>query len=163
MSEDWKSKYDWLGRFSEGLASVQLNGQYGFIDNEGNVVIPLKYDYAWSFDEGLARVQLKRKWGYVDNEGSVVIPLMYDTAGPFYEGLAAVQRKRYVDTQGNEYWRVKRHHQWCWINSDGDVFGIGNNPEPQVKLKKKSGFVDQQGHEYWDMNADEDRWQMGNR
>ena len=129
MPEDWESQYDWVGRFSEGLAAVQL----------------------------------KRKWGFVDRQGNVVIPIEYDSVEPWDDGLAVVQRKRYVDTQGNEYWRVKRHHQWCWINSDGDVFGIGNNPEPQVKLKKKSGFVDQQGHEYWDMNEDEARWQMENR
>lgn len=36
--------YDYVDCLIEGLATVRQNGKYGFIDKEGNVVIPLQYD-----------------------------------------------------------------------------------------------------------------------
>jgi hypothetical protein len=52
------------------LASVKLNGKYGFIDKTGQEIIPLKYDEAWSFHEGLGGVKLDGKSGYVDKRGN---------------------------------------------------------------------------------------------
>ncbi|MDR2409638.1 MAG: WG repeat-containing protein [Bacteroidales bacterium] len=49
-----QNKYDYVGDFSEGLAYVELNGKYGYIDKTGTEVIPLKYDDAWGFSEGLS-------------------------------------------------------------------------------------------------------------
>ncbi|MBK8352585.1 MAG: WG repeat-containing protein [Saprospirales bacterium] len=41
--------------FSEGLAAVELNGKWGFIDENGNRVIPsFKFDEVNSFSNGLA-------------------------------------------------------------------------------------------------------------
>jgi translation initiation factor 6 (eIF-6) len=53
-------------QFREGLAGVEINGKYGFIDTKGNLVIPPVYDDAWHFSEGLARVEINGKWGYID-------------------------------------------------------------------------------------------------
>ena len=36
------------GSFSEGLAWVKKDGNFGFIDKNGNTKIPLIYDYAES-------------------------------------------------------------------------------------------------------------------
>jgi hypothetical protein len=38
------AKYTQVGDFSEGLAAMELNGKYGFIDESGAEVIPLIYD-----------------------------------------------------------------------------------------------------------------------
>jgi hypothetical protein len=48
------------------LTCVGLIGKYGFIDNTGKEVIPLKYDKVEDFCEGLAHVQLNGKWGYIE-------------------------------------------------------------------------------------------------
>ena len=48
-----------------GLACVHLNGKCGFIDKEGNEIIPCEYDYADDFKDNLARVKLKGKWGII--------------------------------------------------------------------------------------------------
>jgi hypothetical protein len=58
--------YDEIGPFSEGLAPVEVNGKWGFIDTKGNMVIPAVYDSAGSFSEGLAQVKVNGKWGYID-------------------------------------------------------------------------------------------------
>lgn len=89
--------YDGLGRvmFSEGLAVVSIEEssgrKYGFIDEKGNEVIPLKYDLAYPFKDGLAIVKLDGKWGYIDKSGNEIIPPKYDRAYSFSEGLAAVE------------------------------------------------------------------------
>ena len=43
---------------------------YGFVDQQGEVVIPLKYDEAGEFHKGLVKVELKGKWGYIDKNGN---------------------------------------------------------------------------------------------
>lgn len=55
-SEPIAPQYDDAASFSEGLAAVKKNGQWGYIDTDGKVVIPFQYDIAAPFSEGLALV-----------------------------------------------------------------------------------------------------------
>ena len=71
-SSNMESMYDWVGDFSEGLATVKLNDKYGYIDKTGREVIPCKYDDAWNFSEGFAKVALNGKYGYIDETGKEV-------------------------------------------------------------------------------------------
>jgi hypothetical protein len=101
-------KYDLEGEFHEGRASVRLDGKFGFVDEEGNEVIPLKYDGVGNFREGRAAVNLNRKWGFVDLQGNEVIPLKYDYAGSFFYGKAAIRIgdcSGEVALNGKEYFR----------------------------------------------------------
>ena len=61
--------YNDIDDFSEGLAKVELNGKYGFIDKTGREVIPCKYDFAYGFSDGLASIELNGKWGCIDKYG----------------------------------------------------------------------------------------------
>ena len=83
-------KYDNALNFSEGLAAVELNGKWGFINKSGKEMIPLKYDSIRSFSEGFAAVKLSDKWGYINKSGKEVIPLKYDYVENFSKGLAEV-------------------------------------------------------------------------
>lgn len=102
--------YDDIDCLSDGLARIERDGKYGFIDNTGQVVIPPKYDLAWDFSEGLARVSQNGKAGFIDNTGKVVIPLKYDKADSFYNGVAGVLDRStgeafYINRQGERlYW-----------------------------------------------------------
>lgn len=66
--------YDEVYIFQEGLALVQQNGKYGYIDRTGTLIIPTQYDYAGAFSEGLAPVKQKGKWGYIDRNGTWRLP-----------------------------------------------------------------------------------------
>ncbi len=102
--------------FSEGLVALwgsEGHGdRYGYIDRDGNEVIPFEYDYAAPFSEGLAYVSkgasvwyetnADGKFGYIDKAGRVVVQLQYDCdyAGHgtlydwfFVDGYAPVSRK----------------------------------------------------------------------
>ena len=76
--------YDYIDCLLDGLASVKRYGKYGFIDQTGKVVIPLKYDDALYFNEGLASVKRNGKWGFIDKDGKVMIPLKYDDAYHYF-------------------------------------------------------------------------------
>jgi hypothetical protein len=89
---DWKSniiagEFVDAENFKEGLAAVSQSDNeliteweewdpsmknYGFIDRNGEEVIPFRYDMAESFNGGLALVQLNGKIGYIDRKGNWV-------------------------------------------------------------------------------------------
>ncbi|HYX30966.1 MAG TPA: WG repeat-containing protein [Pyrinomonadaceae bacterium] len=71
------------------LFAVAKDGQYGFIDRTGKIVIPLQFDSASPFSEGLALVTLKDKKFFIDTTG-VMFEAKFDIIKEFSEGLAAV-------------------------------------------------------------------------
>ena len=66
------AKFDGAWYFREGLANVQINDKWGFIDKTGTVVIPAKFDSALGFYEGKAYVKLNGSWFYIDRNGNEV-------------------------------------------------------------------------------------------
>ena len=137
-----KRGYDYVCEYSEGLASVEINGKRGFIDKSGTKVIPCKYDEAWYFSEGLAEVKLNGKYGFVDKSGTEVIPCKYDNTIAFREGLA----------------RVKLNGKFGFIDKSGslvipckyDVANSFDNGRSLVFLNGKRGYVNKSGVETWD-------------
>lgn len=82
--------YDYIDNFSEGLAAVQKDWKYGYINTKGEVVIPLIYDGAEEFCEGLASVRQDVKHGYINKSGELVVPCIYEDARAFSENKALV-------------------------------------------------------------------------
>ena len=60
---------------------------YGFVNNQGKVVIPLKFDYAEGFVNGLSSVSLDYSWGLIDIEGRMIIPNQYEYVSGLSDGL----------------------------------------------------------------------------
>lgn len=100
--------------FVDNLVCVRniTTKKYGYIDSNGNVVIPCIYRHAYDFSMGLAAVSIEEdkeeKWGYIDNKGNIIIPLeYYDVSHYFNEsGLAIVKEwygddGKYIDLNGN--------------------------------------------------------------
>jgi hypothetical protein len=77
---------------------------YGYVDQGGNLVIPLRYLDARPFQEGLAAVRTAEGWGFIDRNGEWIIPPRFGDAGSFAGGRAAVQEQGgyvgYIDTTG---------------------------------------------------------------
>ena len=147
--------------FNEGLAAVDLNGKWRFIDKTGKEVIPLKYDLAYSFSEGLANVLLNGKYGFIDKTGKEVIPLKYDDASSFSEGLAKVNigakwisfkkeggKWGYIDKTGKEVIPLK-------YDDASDFYDV----LAKVKLNNKWGYIDKTGKEVIPLKYD-DAWRF---
>jgi hypothetical protein len=87
--------------FSDGLAAVavtsQGGGKWGFINETGRVVVPLRYDVVTPFYAGFAKVgrflghDRRIKWGLVEKLGpQVTSHLNYDDVKILGDGFAAV-------------------------------------------------------------------------
>ena len=90
-----------------------LHGKYGFINCNGEEVIPLIYDYAGTFNNGYARVGINGnyyvRYGFIDNHGKCVVECKYFDAGTMVNGRAYVARiikgkptYGFVDVHGEE-------------------------------------------------------------
>ena len=55
--------------FSSGLAAVKNNGKWGFVDEQGEIVIPCEYSKVISFKEQLAAVKQKNIWKTIKING----------------------------------------------------------------------------------------------
>ena len=131
--------YDNVGSLCEGLAAVELNDKWGFVDKAGEEVISLKYDHVDSFREGLAIVKLNGKYGYIDKTGKDVTPLKYDYVDSFREGLAKVNlngKCSFIDKTGKEVIPLKY-----------DIASDFNEGLAWVELNGKWGFIDKTGKE----------------
>lgn len=66
------SSYSNVGPFSESLAAVSKDDKWGYINQRGELVIPLQFDRAFDFMDGLAMVSTDEGWVYIDKSGKVV-------------------------------------------------------------------------------------------
>lgn len=103
-------EYDEVSFFSEGLAAVCKDGEWGYIDSEGRIIFPLVLETAGDFMEGLAAVELSDGTkGFMDKSGEIVLRsndgYSFDWRIPpsFSEGLVPVVRQDkwgYADREG---------------------------------------------------------------
>src|SRR5690606_21793504 len=92
-------------RYRPNSPVKKINRKYGFIDKNGQEIVPLKYDEAMSFSEGMAKVRVQDKWGFVDQTGREVISPKYESVGSFSDGLARIYdypKYIYIDKSGRE-------------------------------------------------------------
>lgn len=72
-------KYEYLDLFSEeGLARFCDHGRWGFVNTNGEEVIPAQYKEANNFSEGMAAVKVEEKWGFIDTSGDMVIKPQFE-------------------------------------------------------------------------------------
>ncbi|MCS6832507.1 MAG: WG repeat-containing protein, partial [Flammeovirgaceae bacterium] len=97
------TKYEYLkiGEFSEALAyALTKDLRYGYLNEQGEMVIAPAYTDAQSFSNGLAAVKAKGKWGFIDKTGNLVIKHQFNEVMPFTEDLAVVEKTKIIDKKG---------------------------------------------------------------
>ena len=100
--------------FHDGLALVEVDQHYGYINEAGEMAIEPIFTEAYPFIDGIARVQVYLEdwgsvYGYINTEGEYVIEPQFRNAQDFSDGLAYVSYsslddsldKAYIDTSGN--------------------------------------------------------------
>ncbi len=96
-------KYEEIADFQDGLAKIEANKKYGFVNTVGKEIVPPIYEYASSFYEGLAYVELNNKYGFIDKAGKIVIPIQFEFVGEFQGGVAQVTKdgkSYFIDKMG---------------------------------------------------------------
>ena len=103
-------QYDEAAPFSEGLAGVgRREGTnrvlYGFIDSDGEEILPLEYDGFVSCVNGSGAVLDENGlWAYVDDAGQLLTDFRFDAVSTFAEDTARVRmggRRTVVDRSGD--------------------------------------------------------------
>lgn len=167
--------------FSEGLAEVSLgNGAgFGFVDVNGEMVIPAKFGETEPFSEGLAAVcpqtlmsgepNYWENWGYIDKSGKFVIPAKYEACKPFREGLAAVKSRGkwgYIDKTGREV--IPPQFGWAGYFYDGMAFVQEKNAERSMSTwvidkagKKQEKKLNMKGNGLYYVYRDDPRLYTG--
>lgn len=81
------------GAFCNRIAVQGTNGQFGFIDFEGHVVIPFRYEDVGNFsgeEDGfefpITYAKQEGSYGLIDAQGEVVLPFEYDYLSYLIEG-----------------------------------------------------------------------------
>ena len=126
-------------QFKNQLAKVcNFERKYGFIDQKGEVKIPLIYEDAKNFHEGLCAVKDSTKWGFVNMENQMVIGNSFDAVKDFTDGVAVVKKEGktfLINKQGKKVsddfdkilsisksiFKVKKGKKYGLINGAGKV------------------------------------------
>ena len=134
-------KYDFIGNFYKGYATVNLNNKWNLVDTQGKLFSPNQwFDDIGDFYDGYVRIKLNNKWNFIDTQGKLVSPNQwFDGVGRFTNGYAPVRlnnKYNLIDTQG----KLVSPNQWF----DGvDYF---SNGYASVILNNKYNFIDIQGN-----------------
>jgi len=151
--------YEYSFYFSEGLSAAKVPyNLFGYINKNGEDILPAIYLVATHFKDGLAGVgfkeelpvgyngnyaaskkQYKITYGYIDKFGTLVIPAKFDGCNPFSEGLAG----------------VKNGKKWGYINKegmriiDGKYTSVNDfkNGIAKVIIDKFEGYINTKGEE----------------
>lgn len=97
--------YSHISCTDEGFIGVSdFKKKFGYLDENGNTLIPFQYDQVTKFSEGLAAVCINKKWGYINTQNEIIIPFIFDRAYPFKNKRATVEiksKRGIIDTDGN--------------------------------------------------------------
>ena len=163
--------FDYVGDFSRGLALVELNGKWNYIDTDGKLLSEKWFDYVGYFSEGFANVQLNGKLNFIDTEGKLRSNQWFDYVDDFIEGVARVKingKYNFIDTEGKllseqcfdyvgdfseGFDRVRLNGKWNFIDTEGkllsdqwfDYVDYFSEGFAQVYLNDKSNFIDTKG------------------
>lgn len=70
--------FDKIGTLIEGYSIVSINGNLGFIDSKGKLIIkPFPFESLIPFHNGLSPAKIKGKWGFIDITGKFVLAPIY--------------------------------------------------------------------------------------
>ena len=82
----------WAGHLFEGLACVEDEAGFGYVDADNRPVIPAQYLWAGDFHEGRAEVETPTGMWLIDRQGRYVIPPEYEIVE--YDPAKSVSRVR---------------------------------------------------------------------
>jgi len=181
--ERLRNEYLAVCDMSDGLIRVvSESSRHGFVDANGNVVIPLNYRGAGDFSEGYARIiGDDGKYGTIDKQGEVVITPKYDYMGSFENSVAIIDlddKHGLVDYYGNEViapiyddridfgdadvLKIRKNNKWGIIDKAGneiipliyDYFANFNEGIALVRKDNKYGFINVEGQPIIELKYD---------
>lgn len=131
--------YETVGDYYNGLALVKKDNKYGYVDRNGEEIIPVQYDTANDFIKKYAKVEKDEKWGYIDVNGNIIIPIEYEYCGDVSYGVVAVGNEGkygFISIEGNPI---------CDLIYD-KVEAFDSQGLAKVVIDQKYGYIDKNGN-----------------
>lgn len=94
--------YEKISEFVNGYARVYINGNYGFIDEDGSEICKIQYESAEYFDRDVAKVQKDNRWGLINKNGKLLVKCRYQDIGILENGLYKVWKYGGLYSNENE-------------------------------------------------------------
>ena len=132
---------------------VCLKKKWGYINANGEFVIPPAFDCALPFADGLASVMVEGKWGFIDATGQFAIPPTYDLAYSFTGGLSLTNTGGTLASESEmAAGTLMKGGHWRFIRRDGETVLA---PRFEVVYPFSQGYaLVQSGGKYGFINTD---------
>jgi hypothetical protein len=103
------------------LYPIKENSRYGYMDQDGKIVVVPSFDFAWDLHDGMGRIKTKGKYGFVNDKGEIIIKPEFGYADDFQEGYARVNT---TDTTVLDlvYTGYDLNKGWTFVDKKGVVF-----------------------------------------
>lgn len=151
-------KYHEANPFKDGLARVNLNLVYGYINHLGETVLPHEFEYAMDFADnsafiGTYNTKQQPVWGIIDRSGGKVRDFEYTKVRDFSEGIGTVlidDKWYFIDEFGTKVidrgfdlaGRFKNGLAWAAERDEGKFGFINYLGEFEVLLPVTDMYVD---------------------
>nr|WP_321408093.1 WG repeat-containing protein [uncultured Carboxylicivirga sp.] len=136
--------FTFASKFSEGLALVERDLKFGYVDSTGTIVIDYQFYDAGPFTEGIAYASKNGKYGYINKSGQFIIKPQFDLAYPFKQELGVVKQ---MNPDTTIYGSSKMIY--TYINKEGKLIG---NEFYSTIYKKYDYFVATKGDSIFHIN-----------
>ncbi|TDF35349.1 WG repeat-containing protein [Histophilus somni] len=134
-------------KFYNGLAKYKEGNLWGYINQKGEMAIPVQFAYAANFYDGLAAVKTSDgKWGYIYPSGEYAIRPQFSCVFYFSEGLAAVTTTGYgKNCQGGKWGFINKSGNWIIPPVLDGVETVFHDGAAKVIYNGVKGYINRQG------------------
>ena len=88
-----KFEFSDIRAFKNGLAAIEKNNKWGFIDIKGEIIIPIEYDIVFDFDENVTLVYKNNQWLAINLKGKTEFAPLIDKCDGFHNSISNVEVK----------------------------------------------------------------------
>jgi WG containing repeat len=156
--QDYKPLEIRLPDRNANLFAVQVNGMWGLIKDDGQVVLPPQWSYIDGFFEGRAIFKGKDgKLGFLDERGEIIVPAKFEEVQRFNGNRAAVRldgKWGYIDRTG----RLVISAQYASASPFYEHRAFVVRHTARTSFNSVGGFIDENGQ-----SIGEERFSEGSR
>jgi hypothetical protein len=133
----------WLQPGNQGLFGAKIKDKYGYVNAQGQVVIPPQFEGVKKFSEGMAGVKRDGGgWGYINLKGEELISAQFDEVGDFFRGFAIVKKggkSTIINKDGDSvlkdaYDRICLTDDNYYLTENGGKYGMVNPIGQEITL-----------------------------
>jgi hypothetical protein len=135
-SEKIFPQFDATYWYKDDLGLAVKNEKYGFINQNGDIIVPLKYEDAFPFYDGYASIKSNDNWNYINEEGRVIF-----SDSLIFSYRPIIENKAVFMVSGQEVEKRKRMHSEDRTGSQVFVEYLNQIKKQQLK----EGLIDING------------------